>query len=146
MKPFYISIAILIATFALAAFPTHSNTVTVNMDKLVGNWDSFDWQWASMDSQTNVITVSNTSGAIDLSAGIVNVRIGNYSASTFVSALTITNATISNSNVTWAVSFTNVPNPGKYLCEGLYYEGTATNLTRSLWQGKITVYESLYRE
>lgn len=141
------TLAIMMMMFAVnsyAAFPEHSNTATVNIDKITGNWDSFNWKWAGYDSQTNSMIIQNNSGGINLTGFIANGKISRYSETGLVTYFAATNMTINNSNIMWTVSYTNIPPNGTYLCEGFLYEGATTNPTRTIWQGKVTVFDSIY--
>ena len=141
------TLAIMMIMFAVnsyAAFPEHSNISTVNIDKITGNWDSFNWKWAGYNSQTNSMVIQNNSGGVNLTGFIANGKLSRYSETGLVTYFAATNMTISNSNIMWTMSYTNIPPNGTYLCEGFVYEGATTNLTRTIWQGKVTVFDSIY--
>lgn len=127
----------------VAALPVKSNVVTVDIDRITGAWDSFDWRWAAAESQSITVRVVASSTPQDLSSTFAGYRMVRQDVTGTVTYLNATNVTIATSNLTVSLSYTNVPPPGVYLME-FYGWDAGTNSTRTYAQGRVTVYRSLY--
>jgi hypothetical protein len=137
---------------AHAAFPVQSNIATSDVSKIRGNFRSFKpWRWAGYNSQSCTIYVENGSGsAVTLNGYSVAVKI---SKRTHASTPLVTyiskdpgDVTVTNSNFTFSVPYTNIPPNDTYLAEAWAFEGATTNQARTLAQWKIEVTDSLYDE
>ena len=132
-----ITLAVMLAAgSAWAAFPTHANTKTLALDKLKPDFTDFRFDWKGYDSQTVTFTIETTSGtALDMTGYLASFRadgqVTGQTNRTFVSIATSA-TTISVSNITFTVAYTNVPPNGVYKAE-LFLEDAATpTVTRSL--------------
>jgi len=139
---------LLIGQSAYADFPTRQNVSTTDMAKVTGNFDSFSWRWAGYESQDVTITVKNGSSFVDMTDYGVGCKISRRtdgSLTTYIDYTTsATNITISSSNLTFSVPYTNIPTDGQCLVELWAWTGAATNNTRTIAQGKIAVFASIY--
>lgn len=142
---YYLSVilAFLVIECNAASFPVASSTATVDVSRVIGDWSSFAWYWISYDSHSVTFTVKNGSSYVDMTGNTCGFKIGRYSNTGLVTQLTETNATISLSNVTFSVTYTNDLTEGDTYAELFLWSGSPTN-TRTLAQGKITVVKSLY--
>ena len=140
-----ITLFMLIASVSFGQFPYHSNIATADVQKVTGNYDQFEWKWCQYDSQSNVFYTKNGSAALDVSGYDQIFRIGKPSPTGMVSWVTITNGLITKASTksTFTVNLTNVPPVGSYIAELYFYADSATNVARTLTQGKITVFLGL---
>jgi len=135
---------ILISSFATGAtFPTHSNTATVDVAKVTGDWSSFNWSWINYDSQSLTFTIKNNTNFVDMTGLTCGFKIGRLTYTGLITQVNNTNATIAVSNVTLSISYTNRLSEGDNYGELFLWSGSPTN-TRTLAQGKITVVKSLF--
>ena len=145
MKFRYMLILCLLAVNSFGAFPTHTETDTIDISKIKGNYNSFNWKWSTEDSQSITLTItSDGSTGLDLDAYKFAFKIAQQNEAGQVAYISTTNITVATSNLTLTVAYTNVPPNGQYLCEMWSWEGATTNLARTLAQGKLNVFNSLY--
>lgn len=138
-----IALFLLTASVAYAQFPMRYNSVTSDVAKVTGNFDTFAWKWAGADSQTNSIYVKNGSAWVDLDGDSVYYKISRNTSTGVVTYISSSNVSVVDSNVAFVVSNTNIPPNGSYLFEMYAVNGS---ISRTLAQGKITVFQSLYQE
>lgn len=131
----------LVATPLLAAFPYHMNATTVNMDKVTGSYDSFNWRWAGYDTQSNRFVFDR-----DISAYNIGFKLSQQTDSGQLTYISTTNLTVATSNVTFEIANTNIPKSGSYQAELFIWTPVSTNISRTIAQGKITTFKSLYDE
>jgi len=136
-----ISLFFLLPIFAYADI-AHYNGSTVDVSKITGNWNSFNWNWAGSSTQTNQVTFKNGTSYFPLDDYVVYFRLARQSDTGQVNYLNVTNISKSLSNVNFRVEYTNVPPNGGYLAEFYVSEGDST--FRTIGQGKVQVYNSIY--
>lgn len=150
MKKLLALLAIPILAVSLyAELPLHSNIATCNLSKVTGDYDSFRWTWANYDTQTNSIffvsSLTDTStNYVDLTGCLITFRMTRMDETGLVTVLSTTNVTLSVSNVQHTIAASNVPSAGTYFAE-YRASDSATNVVRTLGQGKITVFRSLLK-
>ncbi|MBW1782451.1 MAG: hypothetical protein JRL30_17125, partial [Deltaproteobacteria bacterium] len=137
-----VTIILLTGSSAHAAFPTHMNALTNDVDSMTGNWDDFDWSWRGDDDQDVSITFSNSAGWLPIGSYNFGARMAQ--SDTIYVDLLPADFTKSGSNITFSLSRTNVPPDGEYKFEVRSWEGATTNLARSMAQGMVWVSDSLY--
>lgn len=140
-----ISIMLLLASFCHAAdFPVHSNTATVDVSRIYGDWKSFNWTWIASNSQSVAFVILDGTNAVDMTGQTCGFKISRYSATGLVTYINETNAAITYTNrVTTYIQYTNAPTTGDNYAELFLWSGTPTN-TRTIAQGKIIVAQSLF--
>ena len=136
----------LIAIGASAQLPIHQNSVTSDVTKIKGNFDSFNWKWLGVNSQSNSFFIKNGSTWVDLDGLNIGYKMSKNTRAGQVSYVSSTNVTISDSNVYFSVANTNIPADGTYLFEVYAWSGVSTSTSATLAQGKIKVNQSLYED
>jgi hypothetical protein len=140
---YLLPILLMLAVECNAQFPTHSNTSTTDVSKVVGNWDSFTWFWLASDSQDISVYVKNGSSFVDMTGDRVGFKLGRYSSTGLITSFENTNITVSVSNVSVSVASTNIPTGGDCYAEFYVWDSTISK-ARTLAQGKIAVSASLF--
>jgi len=145
-------LAVLIAMWmtgdvAHAAFATNLSTKVVALDALTDDFTDFRFRWTGYDSQDVKFTVETTSGTGYVMTGYTATFKATKRASGATNVVYISkgtsDCTISLSNVTFTVAYSNVPPNGTYNAELLLID-SANGLYRTLARGTIFVRESLY--
>lgn len=143
MKKLLTAIFILYAAVAYG-LTSHSNINTVDVSKITGRWDSWNWKWAGYNSQTCTIYFTDGGSSLSVAGDNILFKIARDTETGQVTYINNTNVTAATASCAWSVSFTNIPPNGDYLAELWSYSGSETNFTRTLGQGKITVFNSIY--
>jgi hypothetical protein len=139
---------ILAAGSALAAFPTNATTQSLILDKLKPDFRDFRWEWRGYDSQKVTCTIYSTTGTGQTLTGYLasfqaTRQIPGGEEVVYISKST-SQTTVSGSNITFTVAYTNVPPNGVYKAELFLQDATTAVVTRSLGRGTIKVEQSLY--
>ena len=152
----------IIALLAVAAlncygFPTNTESASVDINGITGNWDSFRWKWIGQNDQRVELSfyADNTGDTVSVAGYNVNARVSKDKTtyidipytSTSVSGATTnitTNITIAANAISFSVARTNIPPDSNYKMEVWAYDGATTNIARTLAQGQIAVSYSLY--
>ena len=140
--------ALMTASSGLAAFPTNTSTKTINLDKLKPDFSDFRFDWRGYDSQDVTFTINTTSGTPLNMTGMLasfqaTKQVAGGANTAFITKAT-TETTITLSNITFTVLYTNVPPDGVYKAELFLQDASSANVTRSLARGTIKVEQSLY--
>ena len=144
-----IAALLIIPTMLFAAFPTNTSTYTVQLDvPSQGDFSDFNFIWHGFEdqlvsyytvtNQTNYITIAPYYGMFRMSK-----RVSGGSNVVYVQK-NAGDITISNSNLFFSVSRTNVPPNGDYFAQLLLMDTTGTNAIRSLAAGHVRVGQSLW--
>lgn len=137
----------ILATPALAVLPIASNVKTVDVSKVTGQFDSFDFKWIGYNSQSVTFYTTTGTNAFDLTGESVAFKLSAVTTQqvTYVSMSTSqSNITISGNSATMTIPYTNVPPNRQYQAELFAWDGVNTNSTRTLAQGHVTVFQSIY--
>lgn len=126
--------------FAMAEFPVHTNTVTCDIDKVTGNYDSFLWSWPGDDSQAVSMTVTSSvlGSAVSMTGYFAKWKLTTPTATGTCEYISSTNITISASNLSWTVNSTSMPPANVYNADVWAWDST-TNYYRTIGQGRIKV-------
>lgn len=150
MKTILVFCCILFAATAFAQLPSHANSVTVDVSRIDGKFDSFRWDWVGMNDQTCRITFASSktngypAGYIDLTGYYPNFRLSQ--GGTVYVDLQYSRISVQTSNIVFGVSRTNIPPKDSYQAEVWVYDSLATNHAVTLAQGTIKVSKSLYSD
>jgi hypothetical protein len=146
MKIKILAALLMTGSFAFGAFPVHQNSVTCDVSTISGDFDHFRWKWNGFDSQTNNFYFKNGSSWINLTGYHAGFKIARMATTSQVSYISITNIGITASNIHFQISNTNIPPNNTYYSEIFVWQGTTTNLSRTIAQGKIQVIDSIYAD
>jgi len=129
---------------AFAAFPTHMNADTNNIDKIEGGFTDSHWKWQNVNDQDFQLDITNNAGWVTLTNYSVGARLSK-AGTTYVD-IRPDDIVTSTYRATFSIDRTNIPPASVYDFELTMWSGAATNDSRTLWQGKISVTKSLYSD
>ena len=125
---------------AFGLITEHTNTVNLTLaDVCDGTFNDFKFQIAGYDDQ-----VFNFNYDVALTDVAATFRITKPIEGTIYLDVAVTDVTVSGTNVTFSIARTNIPPPGSYYGELLFFEASSTNYYRSGAQGKLPITWSLY--
>ena len=123
------------------------NVNTCFVDRVTGRFDSFKWKWAGYNTQSNTLYLfsGSTSTPYVVTGKNIGFRMSTETDAGQTDYINTTNVTIVASNqINWVVANTNIAPSGTYDAEIMVWDGAATNNSRSVAQGTITTFKSLY--
>ena len=143
MKYAIIAALALAATVTWSAFPSRSESESVDINDVRGNWDSFDWSVGASDTLAVSINFDNAGSAVDLREAVtITFRMTFWTGAAQSNAYTTTSLTVNNqSNVTFTIPAGSMPGgPQLYNAEIYAVSGT---VSRTLAQGKVYVFDTV---
>jgi hypothetical protein len=149
MKRILLSIVLLsaLASNAPAAFPTNESVHTNELDKLSDDFSDFRFRWTGYNSQSVTFTIATTAGVGYNMAGYTAAFTATKRTSAGTNVIYVSkgaaDCTVSGSNVSFTVTYAEVPPNGTYNAE-LILMDSGNALYRTLGRGTVFVRESLY--
>jgi hypothetical protein len=125
----------------MAQFPTNTNTKTIDALKPSADFNDFNFRWRGTEDQCMYFTVTNLSLSQCVAVFKASRKVAGGSNTCYVLEYGVVSAT--NKTIRYFVSHTNVPPDGTYQAE-IRISNAATNLFRTLAQGKVSVTDSLF--
>lgn len=123
------------------------NSITTEVTDVTGNYDSFQYDWSGTTSQSNQIVMLENDVGMDLAGLNLRFRMSMVLGTGNVVYVNVTNINLNASNdVRFAIANTNIPPNNTYWAELWAFSGANTNQSKSLSQGMITIFNSLYRD
>ena len=137
-------LAALLPVLSCVGVPAHVNMATSDLQYVDGDFNDFSWKWAGYATQSNRVWVKAAASWVDLDGYKIAFKVSRQTDTGAVAYIETTNITVDASNVTWTTANTNIPPDNSYLAELWAYTGVVTNVSATLAQGKIRVFNSLY--
>lgn len=122
-------------------FAAKNNCATVNCDRISGDFSDFYFEWIAENDQYVALSITSNSGYVTLTNVTTRYRIS-YRGTTYFDA----EGTESGSVSYVTIARTNIPPNGIKEMELYGYQGSATNLARTLAQGSVSITKSLYQD
>ena len=149
MKRFLLTMCAILTACGALALDVNTSTKTLNLTTMSDEWNDFRFKWNGYDSQSVIFTVVTNSGATQYytMTGLTATFRADKQVSGGTNITYISNGasdcTISGSNVSFTVAYTNVPPNGTYKAELILID-SGNGQYRTLGRGTILVRESLY--
>lgn len=154
MKSIISAVVAMMATVSMA-FNVATTTSTCDVQKVTGNWDSFNARWIGVNTECMKLYLTDGGVPLNLTTNGVSAKICRRNSAvtgTNVTGLTTYNLlstldgsiSVSGNLVTFTLSYTNIAPDGRCMIEVWAWAGTSTNVTRTLAQGQVTISGSLY--
>ena len=135
-------ITAIVASIVYAAFPTRTESVTIDAGNLSASWDDFTFTWNETEDVDVTFTVTNIGSMATFAANFRAVSSASGTTNTTALNLGDSACTVTSNQVTFTVANTNMPDPNTYRAELLLHSGTTSY--RTLARGKLNILDSIF--